>query len=253
MIFIRSALYFLVLAIITPIIAFCMGMVMPFTSRHPPFVLAQWWTQMAIYFVRIICGIKHEIRGAENVPTTPTIVMAKHQSSWETIFFMTYFPEQTWVIKKELVLVPFFGWGIAMLTPVAIDRSAGKDALQQVVDQGIKRLKDGLWMMIWPEGHRIAPDKKGRYKIGGAALSAQSNAPILPIAHNAGTYWPRHWFWKYPGTIKVSIGPLIYPDGREPAAILAEVENWIENEMRRISPTYVGVPAETVYAETAAK
>jgi 1-acyl-sn-glycerol-3-phosphate acyltransferase len=213
--------------------------------------LAKWWTQMAIFFVRIICGIKHEIRGAENIPTEPTIVMAKHQSSWETIFFMTYFPEQTWVIKKELVMVPFFGWGIAMLTPVAIDRSAGKDALAQVVEQGTQRLRDGLWMMVWPEGHRIAPDKKGRYKIGGAALAAKSGAPILPIAHNAGTYWPRHWFWKKPGTITVSIGPVIHPNGREPAAIIAEVESWIENEMHRISPGYGGAPAETAYAQTA--
>lgn len=253
MIFIRSALYFLVLMIITPIIAFLMAITMPFARRHIPFVLAKWWTQMAIFFVRIICGIKHEIRGAENVPTEPTIVMAKHQSSWETIFFMTYFPEQTWVIKKELVMVPFFGWGIAMLTPVAIDRSAGKDALAQVVEQGVQRLKDGLWMMVWPEGHRIAPEKKGRYKIGGAALSAKSNAPILPIAHNAGTYWPRHWLWKKPGTITVSIGPLIYPNGREPAAILAEVENWIETEMYRISPGYIGESAEPLYAQTAAR
>jgi 1-acyl-sn-glycerol-3-phosphate acyltransferase len=253
MIFIRSALYFLVLAIITPIIAFLMAIVMPFTKRHPPFVLAKWWTQMAIFFVRIICGVKHDIRGAENIPTTPTIVMAKHQSSWETIFFMTYFPEQTWVIKKELVMVPFFGWGIAMLTPVAIDRSAGKDALQQVVEQGTQRLKDGLWMMVWPEGHRIAPDKKGRYKIGGAALSAKSDAPILPIAHNAGTYWPRHWLWKYPGTITVSIGPLIYPNGRQPAEIIAEVEAWIEDEMHRISPGYMGASEEKLYVEAAIK
>lgn len=253
MIFIRSLLYLLVLAIITPVIAFAMAVVMPFTKRAVPFALAQLWTHMAIFFVRVICGIKHQVIGTDNVPTTPTIVMAKHQSSWETIFFMTFFPAQTWVIKKELVMVPFFGWGIAMLTPVSIDRSAGKDALQQVVEQGAQRMKDGLWMMIWPEGHRIAPDKKGRYKIGGAALSAKTDVPILPIAHNAGTYWPRHWFWKYPGTITVSIGPLIHPHGREAAEIIVEVEDWIENEMRRISPGYVGVPAEIAYVETAAR
>ncbi|MGB8339714.1 MAG: lysophospholipid acyltransferase family protein [Burkholderiales bacterium] len=251
--FIRSAFYVLVLAIITPIIAFAMAIVMPFTKRSAPFRLAKLWTQMAIFSLRWICGIKEEIRGAENVPSTPTIVMAKHQSSWETVFFVTYFPEHTWVIKQELVRVPFFGWGIAMLTPVAIDRSAGKDSLQQVVEQGAKRLEEGLWMMIWPEGHRIAPDKKGRYKIGGAWLAAQTNTPILPVAHNAGTYWPRHWFWKTPGTITMSIGPLIHPNGREPSEILTEVETWIENEMHRISPSYVGTPAEPVYAETAAR
>lgn len=248
--FIRSALYLLVLAIITPIIAFCMAVVMPFTKRSVPFWFARLWTRMAIFSLRVICGITQEIRGAENVPSTPTIVMAKHQSAWETIFFMTFFPEQTWVVKQELLNVPFFGWGLAMLSPVAIDRSGGKDSLMQVEEQGAERLKRGLWMMIWPEGHRNPPDKKGRYKIGGAWLSAKSNTPVLPVAHNAGTYWPRHWFWKTPGTITMSIGPLIHPNGREPAEILKEVETWVENEMHRISPTYVGAPAETIYAET---
>lgn len=249
--FIRSAAYLLVLAVITPIIAFAMAVVMPFTQRSVPFALAKLWTQLAIFFLRVICGIKHEIRGAENLPSTPAIVMAKHQSAWETVFFVTYFPEQTWVVKQELLNVPFFGWGLAMLKPVAIDRSAGKDSLVQVEEQGGQRLKDGLWMMIWPEGHRNPPDKKGRYKIGGAWLAAKTNTPILPVAHNAGTYWPRHWFWKTPGTVTMSIGPLIQPKGREPNEILAEVENWIESEMHRISPNYVGAPTETAYAQTA--
>jgi 1-acyl-sn-glycerol-3-phosphate acyltransferase len=251
--FIRSALYLLFLLILTPIIALLMAIVMPFTQRHVPYALAKLWTQLAIFALRVICGIKHEVRGAENMPTTPTIVMSKHQSSWETIFFVTFFPEQTWVVKQELVNLPFFGWGLAMLKPVAIDRSAGKDSLEQVVEGGSKRLNDGLWMMIWPEGHRIQADKKGKYKIGGAWLSAKTNTPILPVAHNAGTYWPRHWFWKTPGTVIMSIGPLIYPNGREPAAVLAEVEAWIENEMHRISPTYVGAPIETTYAQTATR
>ncbi len=251
MIFIRSALYLLYLAVITPVIAFLMAIVMPFTQRHVPYSLAKWWTRLAIFGLRWICNIKHEIRGVENIPATPTIVMAKHQSGWETVFFVTYFPEHSWVVKQELLNVPFFGWGLAMLKPVAIDRSAGKDALIQVEEQGAERLKAGLWMMIWPEGHRSPPGKKGRYKIGGAWLSAKSGFPVLPVAHDAGTCWPRHWFFKYPGTIKMSIGPLIQPNGRAAGEILNDVETWVENEMRRISPGYEGAPLEPVNAETA--
>ncbi|MBA4142768.1 MAG: 1-acyl-sn-glycerol-3-phosphate acyltransferase [Nitrosospira sp.] len=192
------------------------------------------WAHLMLFLLRVICGIRYRVLGVERIPPVPGIVLSKHQSGWETLAFQQIFPPQVWVLKKELLRIPFFGWGLAMTSPIAIDRSSRKAALKQIVEQGKDRLKQGFWIVIFPEGTRIPPGKKGRYGVGGAWLATHTGAPVIPVAHNAGEFWVRN-FVKLPGTVTVSIGPPIDPEGMELGDLNARVESWIEAEMARIS------------------
>jgi len=230
----RSTLYMLLLVIITPPYAVFTLTCFPL-SPHNRYRVTSTWTRMILFLLKHVCGLRYRILGAENIPDTPSIVLSKHQSAWETLAFQKIFPPQVWVLKKELLRIPFFGWGLAMTSPIAIDRSAGRSALDQVVEQGRDRLKQGFWVVIFPEGTRIPTGQKGKYRIGGAWLATHTRVPVVPVAHNAGEFWARNAFIKKPGTITVSIGKPIDPSGMEPNALNAQVENWIESEMARIS------------------
>ena len=162
-------------------------------------------------------------------------MLCKHQSAWETIALQKIFPPQVWVIKRELLWLPFFGWGLAMTSPVAIKRSEGREAIKQLLRQGKERLALGFCVVIFPEGTRIPFGQRGRYKIGGALLAASSGAPVVPVAHNAGRLWGRNSFLKYPGVITMSIGPAIDPAGLKAEEINQQVEKWIENEVTKLS------------------
>lgn len=188
-----------------------------------------------LWVLERVCGVRYQIEGVENIPAGPAIVFSKHQSTWETLAMQHIFPQQVWVLKRELLRLPFFGWGLALLRPIAIDRRAGRRAVAQVVSQGIARLKAGLWVIIFPEGTRLPPGKRTRYRMGGAILAAESGYPVVPVAHNAGEFWPRRGFLKRPGTIKVVVGPPIESAGREAEAISREAEAWIESTMERIT------------------
>lgn len=205
-------------------------------GRRPPFVLARSYTRVMLRWVRASLGIGYEVAGWENVPRSPTIIMAKHQSAWETLFLNASFPDQCWIVKRELQWLPFVGWGLMALHAIAIDRSSGKTAREQIVEQGRERLNEGLWVTIFPEGTRVAPGVRGRYGIGGALLASRTGTPVLPIAHNAGEVWPRYAFRKHAGTVKVVIGPLIETAGRDPISVNNAVEAWIEGQMRLLSP-----------------
>ena len=230
----RSALYLLLQIIITPPYALITLACYPLSPRNRYRVTSS-WTFIMLFLLRHLCGIRYQILGAENIPKTPSIVLSKHQSAWETLAFQQIFPPQVWVLKKELLLIPFFGWGLAMTSPIAIDRKSGKKALEQIVEQGRERLKQGFWIVIFPEGTRIPPGKRGKYRIGGAWLATHTNVPVVPVAHNAGEFWGRNSFIKKPGTITVSIGKPIDPTGMEAGELNEKVETWIENEMLRIS------------------
>lgn len=230
----RSSLYMLLLVIITPPYAIFTLACFPL-SPHNRYRVTSTWTRMILFLLEHVCGLRYRILGAENIPDKPSIVLSKHQSAWETLAFQKIFPPQVWVLKKELLRIPFFGWGLAMTSPIAIDRSAGRSALDQVVEQGHDRLEQGFWVVIFPEGTRIPTGQKGRYRIGGAWLATHTGVPVVPVAHNAGEFWARNAFIKRPGTITVSIGKPIDPSGMEPNALNAQVENWIESEMARIS------------------
>jgi 1-acyl-sn-glycerol-3-phosphate acyltransferase len=234
MIVLRSLLFALVQAVTTPVfgsIALCIFFLNPFTRYR----IITIWSRIIIASARAICGIRYRILGAENIPDKPCIVMSKHQSAWETLAFHVIFPPQVTVVKKELLRVPFLGWGLAMLSPIAVDRGSGTRALKQLEEQGIERLKQGFWVIVFPEGTRTEPSKKVAYQPGGAWLATHSDATVLPVALNSGEFWGRKAFLKRPGTITVSIGKPINPAGMKAGELNARVETWIEQEMARIA------------------
>ena len=193
------------------------------------------WAKGTITLARLICGLKYEIEGMENLPDGAAIVLSNHQSTWETLVYQKILPPQLWVVKKELLKVPIFGWGLALCEPIAIDRDAGRKAMSQLVEQGKQKLDQGRWIIIFPEGTRAAPDEKLKYRIGGAMLASKVDHPIVPIATNAGEYWPKHSLIKWPGTIKVVIGKPIYANGRSAKEINNEAEAWIRSKQEEIS------------------
>jgi len=186
------------------------------------------------WLLRVICGLTFVVEGREHLPPGPAIILAKHQSTWETFALQTVFPPYVYVLKRELMWIPFFGWGMALLKPIAIDRGAGRAAVEQVVQQGRQRLESGLWVMMFPEGTRMPAGTRGRYKLGGAILAAETGYPIVPVAHNAGSFWARRAAIKYPGVIRVIIGPTIESQGKRPETLIKEVEAWIEGQMPRL-------------------
>lgn len=233
--FLRSLLFSIVMAVITIVIS-SIGMLslpLPFKFRWH---IIRMWSVLNLWAIEYICGIKYELIGQENIPNETAIIFSKHQSTWETFALQHFFPPQVYVIKRELLWIPFFGWGIAVLNPIAINRSSGQSAMKQVVTKGTERLKKGEWVVIFPEGTRVRPGEKKRYKMGGAILAAESGFPIVPVAHNAGNYWQKGQFIKKSGTIKVIIGPVIRTKGRTPEDIIKEVETWIESTMKGITP-----------------
>lgn len=232
---IRSFLFALVLVVVTPPYALFGFLTFPF-SPHVRYRIITSWTRIVMWFVWHLLGIRYRILGRENIPAGPAVILSKHQSAWETMALQLIFPPLCFVLKRELLRVPFFGWGLAQLPIVAIDRAAGKDALSQVEEQGRLRLAEGFWVVVFPEGTRVAPGSRRRYKPGGAWLAQKTGAPVVPVAHNAGDFWRRNAFIKRPGEITVSIGPTIDPSGLEAAAINARAEEWIEAEMRRLFP-----------------
>ena len=229
----RSTLYLLLLIIITPPYALVVFATYPLSPLNRYRVISG-WSHIMLFLARFICGVHYCVLGTENIPKKPTIVLSKHQSAWETLAFQQIFPPQVWVLKKELLHIPFFGWGLAMTSPIAINRSQGKAALKQIIRQGRDRLRKGLWIIIFPEGTRIDPGKKGRYGIGGAWLATNTGVSVVPVAHNAGVLWGKNSFIKFPGTITVSIGVPIDPAGMDANELNNKVEEWIELEVARI-------------------
>ena len=229
----RSCLFAAVQLLLTPLFTFIALLTFPLqpVTRYRIISL---WARLIVLAAEVICGIRYRVIGAERIPREPCVVLSKHQSAWETVAFQVIFPPQVYVIKRELLWVPFFGWGLAMVSPIAIDRSSGTRALKQMLKQGTDRLARGFWVIVFPEGTRIAPGTRGRYQTGGAALAAHAGAPVLPIAHNAGYCWRRKAFLKYPGTVTVSIGAAIDSRGLKAATLTRQAEDWIEAEMRRL-------------------
>ena len=210
------------------------GVASPFLFIFPDniryFVITR-WSHFFVGWGKRILGLKYRVRGQVPRKQTSMVVVSNHQSAWETVFMQTLLPTQSWILKRELLYIPFFGWGLALLKPVAIKRQK-RGAYHQVISQGTARLNEGRWVVIFPEGTRVLPGHYHRFAKGGASLAIEAQHPILPIAHNAGRFWPRGWWIKKPGTIQVSIGPLMTPKAGESAqALMDRVETWIRNEM----------------------
>jgi 1-acyl-sn-glycerol-3-phosphate acyltransferase len=202
----------------------------PFRSR-----MVAGWACFVVWWLGATCGVRYRVIGREHIPKQPCVILPKHQSAWETMALQAIFPPQTWVLKRSLLLLPFFGWAAWALKAVAIDRSAGRDALKQLVSQGKNRLELGLNVVVFPEGTRIAPGQRGKYHIGGAWLATHTGALAVPVAHNAGECWPKNSLLKRPGLITVSIGKPIDTTGMKADELNRQVEAWIEAEMPRLS------------------
>jgi len=232
---IRSLIFAVLQTVLTTLFSVVALFSFPF-SAHVRYRLITGYNHIVIWLARWVLGIRYVVEGLENLPKQPSIILAKHQSAWETVAFLFLFPPVSPVIKQELLNVPFFGWAFRMLSPIAIDRGAGREALKQIVTRGGEKLAQGFWVLVFPEGTRVAPGEKGRYGIGGGWLAAETGAPIVPVAHNAGEVWPKNAFIKRPGTVTVRIGPVIDSAGKSAAELTRAVEAWIETEMTRLPP-----------------
>lgn len=231
----RSVVLILLMSVVTPVFAL-LGMASYPLRAHTRYRIITRWTDIVMWGVKWITGIRYQVRGRENLPAEPSVILCKHQSAWETMALQHIFPPVAFVLKRELLRVPFFGWGLARMPIVSIDRNAGMSALEQLEKQGRALLAEGFWVVVFPEGTRVAPGRTARYKGGGALLASRAGVKVVPVAHNAGEFWPRNAFVKRPGLITVSIGPSIDARGLSADEINRRTEAWIEGEMRRISP-----------------
>lgn len=229
----RSGLFALALVLVTPPYA----LVALATFPLPPLAryrIISGWSRLVLLLARCILGIDCRVEGLENLPSRPAVILSKHQSAWETMAFQRIFPPQVLVLKRELLWIPFFGWGLALMSPIPIDRSRGVAALRNIARRGRERLAQGFWVVVFPEGTRVKPGERRAYHVGGAWLAAASGAPVVPVAHNAGLLWPRNAFIKRPGTITVRIGPPIETTNRDPKAVNTLAETWIEEQQKAL-------------------
>jgi 1-acyl-sn-glycerol-3-phosphate acyltransferase len=235
MILIRSLLYLVSLVLTTLILAGLLSIIGWFLPYRQRCRIANAWGAVNLWCLKFFCGLGYQIEGLEKIPESGAIVLAKHQSAWETMALRALLPpEQAWVLKRELMWVPFFGWAAATVQPIAINRKAGSKAARQVIETGIVRLQQRRLVVIFPEGTRVAPGERRRYGLGGALLAEKTGVPVIPVAHNAGSFWRRRDIRKYPGVIKVVVGDPIPSAGRKAADINRDVESWIEKTMSQI-------------------
>ena len=232
MILVRSVMYYIYLMTSTVLFSLYIIVSRLFFKHDNLNNVANNWGKSNLWVLEKICGLGYQIVGLEHFNRSNCIVMCKHQSAWETIALRGLLPtNQSWVLKQELTKIPFFGSALRISEPIAIDRSSGRRAVKQVIRQGRNALTKGRWVIIFPEGTRVAPGTKKKYGIGGALLAEQSRYPVIPIAHNAGVYWRRRGLIKYPGTIQVVVGSPIVTNGKRAKEIIKEVENWIESRV----------------------
>jgi len=198
------------------------------------------WVNLVIWLVKHLLGIPYRLLGAENIPAQASVVLAKHQSAWETLMLQEVFKDTAFVWRKEIKYLPFFGWALASIPMIETDRNASKSSLKRLVEQGRHRLENGYTVIIFPEGTRSQPGSKNRYKVGGAHLAVETGAPVVPVALNSGEFWGRNALFKRSGIVTVSIGPVIEPTGLTANEITRRAEDWIEAEMSRISPQLSG-------------
>ena len=231
----RSSLYFLAMVLSIGVFGLgivTIGMLLPLSARDR---MASAWGSTNLWLMKVICGLKYRIHGAENLPRHAAIVMCKHQSTWETISLKAILPPpQSWILKKELMYLPVFGWALAAIPNIPIDRNAGRKAVKQIVERGTELLEQDRIIVIFPEGTRTAPGEKRKYGIGGSLLAEKSGYPVVPIAHNAGVFWRRRGLKKYPGTIDVVVGEAFDSKGMKASEITRKVEAWIEKEVDKL-------------------
>ncbi|GGY21613.1 lysophospholipid acyltransferase family protein [Paludibacterium paludis] len=237
MLLIRNLLYWLVVVFITPVffVLLMISLPLPRRRRH---IFGVTWAMTLLWTLEHVVGLKWRVIGAENIPDTPSVICSKHQSGWETFALQKIFPYQIYVAKRELLWIPLFGWGLAAMNPITINRSDRARSNQQIIEQGRERLSHGFWITVFPEGTRVPPGVPGKYKLGAARIATTLGMPLVPVAHNAGEFWARNAFLKHPGLITVVVGKPILPvDGATPESMMAEASAWIEARQSEIGGT----------------
>ena len=230
----RSALFALALLLVTPPYALIALATFPL-PRMARYRIISGWSRLVILLARAVLRIDWQVEGRENLPSRPSVILSKHQSAWETLAFQLIFPPQVLVLKRELLWIPFFGWGLALMSPIAINRARGRAALREIARRGRERLAQGFWVVVFPEGTRVAPGTQREYHPGGAWLACAAGAPVVPVAHNAGLLWPRNAFLKRSGTVTVRIGPPIEAANRDPKTVNELARTWIEEQQRALT------------------
>lgn len=230
MLILRSLLFYIGQIISTILIAPIGIIAFPLDFKKRYYLITR-WAVFNLWWLKICCNVTYEIKGRDNIPGKPCIVMSKHQSAFETLALQQIFIPQVWILKKELLQIPIYGWGLASMQPIAINRDSTIKSFRQIADQGCERLQKGYWVIIFPEGTRVAPNKKKKYLPGGGMLAEKSGAQVVPVAHNAGRLWSRNSMIKKPGLITIKIGPVIESENKSAKEITDEVENWIEKEV----------------------
>ena len=196
------------------------------------------FNRVILWALRVICNVRYEVRGQENIPSNqPAVIVAKHQSTWETFFLQWFFHPTSTILKRELLRIPFFGWGLALLRPIPIDRSNPREALKRVKSIGMKRLQTGNHVLVFPEGTRTQVGETGNYARSGADIALNADTFIIPVAHNAGVHWPMDTLIKQPGVIQVSIGEPIATEGKNSKQLTQEAKSWIEAEVASMGQT----------------
>ena len=233
MTYLRSALFALTLVLITPPYALLALATAPL-PRMARYRIISGWSRLVVLLARALLGIDWRVEGREHLPARPSVILSKHQSAWETMAFQLIFPPQVHVLKRELLWIPFFGWGLALMSPIAIDRSRGMAALRAIARRGRERLAQGFWVVVFPEGTRVAPGASKDYHPGGAWLACAAGAQVVPVAHNAGLFWPRNAFLKRPGTVTIRIGPPIDAANRDASTVNQLARTWIEEQQRAL-------------------
>ena len=240
---VRSLLCTLLLFLTTLVfgVIVLIGAMMPL-SIEQRYAIPRAWGRVMLWMLKVICRLDYVVEGQENLPNEPFISLWKHSSAWETMAQMFVVPPAAWLLKREVTWIPVIGWAVSTYKPIAINRRAGHSAVNQVVKQGRERLAAGLGIIVYPEGTRVAPGQTRKYGISGALLATQTGAPVVPIAHNSGYFWPRRSVMKRAGTIRVLIGPPIDPRGLEPREINERAQQWIEDQIARIAAQPGGKP-----------
>lgn len=233
-IYLRSAIFFLGQAISTLLIGPAMLLLRPFRFERR-YALANLWVRFNLWLLKAVCGLSYEVLGAENIPEGSGLIFCKHQSAFETIVLQVIFPRVVFILKQELLKIPVWGWAMATLEPIAIDRQAKSQAMKQILRDGETRITAGRWVVLFPEGTRVAPGQKGRYGSSGGLLAQRAGCPVVPVAHNAGEYWTKNGFLKFPGVIQIRIGPTLDGTQLGAAEINRQAEEWIEARMTEIT------------------
>jgi 1-acyl-sn-glycerol-3-phosphate acyltransferase len=233
-VYLRSTIFFLGQLLSTFLLGPVLVLMRPFRFKRR-YAVANAWVRFNLWLLRAVCGLSFEVRGIENIPERNGLIVCKHQSAFETIALQAIFPPVVFILKQELLRIPIWGWAMATLEPIAINRQAKAQAMKQVLRDGESRLKAGRWVVLFPEGTRVAPGQRGRYGSSGGILAHRAGCPVVPVAHNAGEYWTKNGFLKFPGVIQIRIGPPLDASQLTALEINRQTESWIESQMAEIS------------------